>query len=81
MNRTRPRLIRAVRGIVFLCILAAVVLYLDGALKLVQEDNLSPRYYKYPEGTFDAAFLGASLVMYGIYPMECMRSTVSPPII
>ena len=70
MNRTRPRLIRAVRGIVFLCILAAVVLYLDGALKLVQEDNLSPRYYKYPEGTFDAAFLGASLVMYGIYPME-----------
>ena len=70
MKKVKTGFFRAVRGILFLLVLAAVVLSLDSALKLVQEDNLSPRYYTYPKDTFDVAFLGASLVMYGIYPME-----------
>lgn len=70
MAKWKTGISRAVRGIVFLLVLAAMVLSLDRALKLVQEDNLSPRYFQYPKDTFDVAFLGASLVMYGIYPME-----------
>ena len=64
---------RAVSGIVFLALLAFMVLRLDSALKLIQEDNLCPRYYDYPKNTFDMTFLGASFVMYGIYPMELYR--------
>ena len=70
MKKFKNRVTRGIKGIVFLLILASVVMCLDKSLKLVQEDNLCPRYYKYKDGTFDVAFLGASLVMYGIYPME-----------
>ena len=51
-------------------ILVFVVLNIDSSLKLVQEDNLCPRYYRFPKDTFDVTFLGASLVLYGVYPME-----------
>ncbi|MDO5131492.1 MAG: hypothetical protein Q4D81_00740 [Eubacteriales bacterium] len=61
---------RAVRAVLFLFVLAAVVLALDNSLKLIQEDNLCARYYRYPDNTFDVTFLGASLVLYGIFPME-----------
>lgn len=72
--KNRHKLIRrAVSGIIFLALLTFMVLRLDSALKLIQEDNLCPRYYKYPKNTFDVTFLGASFVMYGIYPMELYR--------
>ncbi len=64
---------RVAGGLVFLALLAALILRLDSGLKLIQEDNLCPRYYKYPRNTFDVTFLGASFVMYGIYPMELFR--------
>lgn len=61
---------RLLRGAAFLLILVFVVLNIDSSLKLVQEDNLCPRYYRFPKDTFDVTFLGASLVLYGVYPME-----------
>lgn len=64
---------RAVGVAVFLALLAAMVLRLDSALKLVQEDNLCARYYDYPDDTFDVTFLGSSFVLYAIYPMELYR--------
>ena len=70
MKKHKNRILRAVRAAVFLFVLASMILGLDKSLKLIQEDNLCPRYYKYPKDTFDVAFLGASLVMYGIYPVE-----------
>ena len=73
MKKMKILLSRAVRGIIFLLVLAAVVLKLDSSVKLIQEDNLCPRYYSYPKDTFDVTFLGASLVLYGIYPMELYR--------
>lgn len=66
----KRQLSRTLRAIFFLIALAAVVLSLDSSLKLVQEDNICARYYRYPRDTFDVVFLGASLVLYGIYPME-----------
>ena len=70
MKKLKARAFLALRGIIFLLVLAAVILSLDKSLKLIQEDNLCPRYYKYPKNTFDVTFLGASLVLYGIYPIE-----------
>ncbi len=70
MKKHKNRILRAVRAAVFLFVLALMILGLDKSLKLIQEDNLCPRYYEYPKDTFDVAFLGASLVMYGIYPVE-----------
>ena len=64
---------RAAGAIVFLAILAAMVLRLDSALKLIQEDNLCGRYYDYPDDTFDVTFLGSSFALYAIYPMELYR--------
>lgn len=64
---------RAAGAIVFLAILAVMVLRLDSALKLMQEDNLCGRYYDYPDDTFDVTFLGSSFALYSIYPMELYR--------
>ena len=73
MVKVKTWLRRAVCGIVFIAILAAMVLRLDSGLKLIQEDNLCPRYYDYPKDTFDVTFLGSSFGMYAIYPMELYR--------
>ena len=73
MSFLNKRLWPAVRCLLFLLVLAAVVLRLDSFFMLIQEDNLCPRYYRYPKNTFDVTFLGASLVLYGIYPMELYR--------
>ncbi len=70
MKKLKFRALTALKGFIFLFVLIAVVLSIDDSLKLIQEDNLCPRYYSYPKDTFDVAFLGASLVLYGIYPME-----------
>ena len=70
MKKLKARAFLVLRGLIFLLVLAAVILSLDKSLKLIQEDNLCPRYYKYPKNTFDVTFLGASLVLYGIYPIE-----------
>ena len=73
MGKSKKVLRRAAGGILFFVLLAVMILRLDSALKLIQEDNLCPRYYKFPKNTFDVTFLGASFVMYGIYPMELYR--------
>jgi hypothetical protein len=73
MSFLNKRLWPVVRCLLFLLVLAAVVLRLDSFFMLIQEDNLCPRYYRYPKNTFDVTFLGASLVLYGIYPMELYR--------
>ena len=73
MGKSKKVLRRAAGGLLFFVLLAVMILRLDGALKLIQEDNLCPRYYKFPKNTFDVTFLGASFVMYGIYPMELYR--------
>lgn len=70
INTKKTWAVRAVRGILFLLVLAAMVLGLNRSLLLMQEDNLCGRYYRYPKNTFDVVFLGASLVLYGIYPIE-----------
>lgn len=70
MDKLKNLLSRAVRCIAFLAALAAVVLFLDKSLMPIQEDNLCPRYFRYPRGAFDVTFLGASQGMYGIYPLE-----------
>ena len=70
MKKLKSRALFALRGLIFLLVLMTVILSLDKSLKLIQEDNLCPRYYSYPKNTFDVAFLGASLVLYGIYPIE-----------
>ena len=73
MKNPKTLIVRVVRAVLFLLVLAALVLRLDSAFKLIQEDNLCPRYYRYPDDTFDVTFLGASLVLYGIYPMDLYR--------
>ena len=73
MSFLNKRLWPVVRCLLFLLVLAAVVLRLDSFFMLIQEDNLCPRYYRYPKNTFDVTFLGASTVLYGIYPMELYR--------
>lgn len=73
MENLKTWLKRAAGAIVFLAILAVMVLRLDSALKLVQEDNLCGRYYKYPDDTFDVTFLGSSFALYAIYPMDLYR--------
>ena len=73
MKNPKTLIVRVVRAVLFLLVLAALLLRLDSAFKLIQEDNLCPRYYRYPDDTFDVTFLGASLVLYGIYPMELYR--------
>ena len=73
MENLKKWLKRAVGAVVFLAILAVMVLRLDSALKLIQEDNLCGRYYDYPDDTFDVTFLGSSFALYGIYPMELYR--------
>ena len=70
MKKIKDIFVRGVKGIIFLLLLALMVTHLDSALKLVKEDNLSTRYYDYPKDTFDVAFFGTSLVMYGVYPLE-----------
>ena len=44
MKKLKARAFLALRGIIFLLVLAAVILSLDKSLKLIQEDNLCPRY-------------------------------------
>lgn len=73
MANLKTWLKRAVGAVVFLALLAAMVMRLDSALKLVQEDNLCGRYYDYPDDTFDVTFLGSSFALYAIYPMELYR--------
>ena len=73
MENLKKWLKRAAGAVVFLAILAVMVLRLDSALKLIQEDNLCGRYYDYPDDTFDVTFLGSSFALYGIYPMELYR--------
>lgn len=73
MENWKKTVRRAVSGCAFLIVLSVMVLRLDSALKLIQEDNLCARYYKFPKDTFDVTFLGASFVLYGIYPMELFR--------
>lgn len=70
MKKTKNIAVRVLQSIVFMLLLAAMVMRLDSALKLVRVDNLCPRYYEYPDGTYDVVFVGTSLVMCGIYPME-----------
>ena len=73
MKTIKNIFVRGIKGIVFLLLLVLMVTQLDSALKLVKEDNLSTRYYDYPKDTFDVAFFGTSLVMYGVYPLELYR--------
>lgn len=61
---------RALRGMAFLLALACLVLLLDSAMKLRHRDGMSREYYRFPKGTFDVVFLGSSMMMYGILPME-----------
>ena len=73
MVKLKTWLRRAVGAILFVVILTVMVLRLDSALMLIQEDNLCGRYYKYPKDTYDVIFLGSSFSLYGIYPMELYR--------
>lgn len=73
MGKWKKVFLRVVSGCAFVILLLLMILRLDSALKLIQEDNLCARYYKFPKDTFDVTFLGASFVMYGIYPMELYR--------
>ena len=73
MKTIKNIFVRGIKGIVFLLLLVLMVTQLDSALKLVKEDNLSTCYYDYPKDTFDVAFFGTSLVMYGVYPLELYR--------
>lgn len=69
-NALKKQLSRAGRTVLFIIALAAVLVSLNSCLMLIQEDNLCPRYFRYPKDTFDLVFLGASQVLYGIYPLE-----------
>lgn len=73
MEKRKTVFIRLLSGIIFLSLLGAMLLKLDKALKLIQEDNLCHRYYDFPKDTFDVTFLGASFVLYGVYPLELFR--------
>lgn len=61
---------RILRGAVFCVLLAAMILSLEKATMLTDEEYLSRRYFRYPDDTFDVIFLGSSLSMFGIQPME-----------
>lgn len=73
MKNLKTWIRRGVSCGLFLALLCAVVFRLDSALKLLQEENLCPRYYRYPEDTFDVIFLGSSFALNGIYPMDLYR--------
>lgn len=54
----------------FMTALAILLLTLDHAMKLRHRDGMSKEYYSFPKDTFDVVFLGSSLPMYGILPLE-----------
>ncbi len=61
------------RGAVFLIVLAAVILILNDALRLRHDDGLPEAYYDHEKDTFDVVFLGTSVMMDAVLPMELYR--------
>ena len=64
---------KAVKNVVFCILLAAMILSLDSFLRLEDAESLCRDYFRYPHNTFDVVFLGSSLTMFGIQPMELYR--------
>ena len=58
------------RGCVFLAVMAGVILILNSGMKLRHRDGMSGSYYSFPKDTFDVVFLGSSIMMYGVQPLE-----------
>lgn len=61
------------RGAVFLTILSVTILTLNNALKVRQDNGLPEEYYDYAKDTFDVVFLGTSVMMDAVQPMELYR--------
>ena len=61
------------RGAVFLTILSVTILTLNNALKVRHDNGLPEEYYDYAKDTFDVVFLGTSVMMDAVQPMELYR--------
>ena len=61
---------RILSALVFCLLLAGLIFSLNRSLMPVDSEFLSRGYYTFPEDTFDVVFLGSSLTMFGIQPME-----------
>ena len=64
---------RMIAGAVFCALLAAMIMSLDSFLRLEDSEGLCQDYFRYPHDTFDVVFVGSSLTMFGIQPMELYR--------
>ena len=61
---------RILQGALFCLLLTAMILSLDRALRPADAESLARRYFRFPKDTFDVVFVGSSLTMYGIQPMQ-----------